>query len=130
MFAFFFEPQSSKRHSSLRSTASPAALPGSRRDIPLSWRCGPRGKNSYGNVRHCSGVAQCCVVFCRGFLRSDAILGTVAVKFEDLETKCDLHDSYDVSLLASTVCICLAVFKLGLLLFVEDSDHSEYQAVF
>ncbi|XP_040064712.2 coiled-coil and C2 domain-containing protein 1-like [Ixodes scapularis] len=32
----------------------------------------------------------------RGFLRSDAILGTVAVKFEDLETKCDLHDSYDV----------------------------------
>uniref|UniRef100_V5HG52 Putative cc2d1a protein n=1 Tax=Ixodes ricinus TaxID=34613 RepID=V5HG52_IXORI len=32
----------------------------------------------------------------RGFLRSDAMLGTVAVKFEDLETKCDLHDSYDV----------------------------------
>ncbi|CAN8001881.1 unnamed protein product, partial [Ixodes hexagonus] len=32
----------------------------------------------------------------RGFLRSDACLGTVAVKFEDLETKCDLHDSYDV----------------------------------
>lgn len=68
--------------------------------------------------------------FCRGFLRSDAILGTVAVKFEDLETKCDLHDSYDVSLLVSTVCVCLAVFKLCLLLFVEDSDHSEYQAVF
>lgn len=32
----------------------------------------------------------------RGFLRSDATLGTASVKFEDLESKCELHDSYDV----------------------------------
>ncbi|XP_077547146.1 lethal (2) giant discs 1 isoform X3 [Haemaphysalis longicornis] len=32
----------------------------------------------------------------RGFLRSDASLGTASIKFEDLESKCELHDSYDV----------------------------------
>lgn len=32
----------------------------------------------------------------RGFLRSDGILGTAPIKFEELESKCELHDSYDV----------------------------------
>ncbi|XP_077496254.1 lethal (2) giant discs 1 isoform X2 [Amblyomma americanum] len=32
----------------------------------------------------------------RGFLRSDAVIGTASIKFEELENKCEIHDSYDV----------------------------------
>lgn len=32
----------------------------------------------------------------RGFLRSDALIGTASVKFDELENKCEIHDSYDV----------------------------------
>ena len=35
--------------------------------------------------------------FCRGFLKSDKLLGTVNVKLLPLETQCTSHDSYDVS---------------------------------
>ncbi|XP_064486374.1 coiled-coil and C2 domain-containing protein 1-like isoform X2 [Ornithodoros turicata] len=32
----------------------------------------------------------------RGFLRSDAMIGQVMVKFEELESNCEIHDSFDV----------------------------------
>lgn len=32
----------------------------------------------------------------RGILRSDAMIGLVNVKFEELESKCEIHDSFDV----------------------------------
>nr|XP_016941400.1 coiled-coil and C2 domain-containing protein 1-like isoform X2 [Drosophila suzukii] len=31
-----------------------------------------------------------------GFLRSDTLIGTVNVKLQPLETKCDIHDTYDL----------------------------------
>ncbi|XP_023175269.2 coiled-coil and C2 domain-containing protein 1-like isoform X2 [Drosophila hydei] len=31
-----------------------------------------------------------------GFLRSDILIGTVNVKLQQLETKCDIHDTYDL----------------------------------
>ncbi|EDW03801.1 coiled-coil and C2 domain-containing protein 1-like isoform X2 [Drosophila grimshawi] len=31
-----------------------------------------------------------------GFLRSDTLIGTVNVKLQQLETKCDIHDTYDL----------------------------------
>lgn len=34
---------------------------------------------------------------CSGFFRGDALLGTAQVKLQPLETKCVLHDSFDVS---------------------------------
>lgn len=51
---------------------------------------------------------RCSVNFCglsrilpicsfRGFLRADNLIGTVTVKLQPLETKCDIHDTYDVS---------------------------------
>ncbi|XP_017005207.1 coiled-coil and C2 domain-containing protein 1-like isoform X2 [Drosophila takahashii] len=36
-------------------------------------------------------------IFSRGgFLRSDTLIGTVNVKLQPLETKCDIHDTYDL----------------------------------
>jgi hypothetical protein len=46
-------------------------------------------------------LMQCSVfegVFCfRGFFRSDTLIGTAAVKLLPLETKCTIHDCFDVS---------------------------------
>lgn len=33
---------------------------------------------------------------CRGFFRSDSLLGIVTVKLQPLETQCVLHDSFPV----------------------------------
>lgn len=33
-----------------------------------------------------------------GFFRSDTLLGTVSVKLQPLETQCELHESFDVSI--------------------------------
>lgn len=36
---------------------------------------------------------------CRGFFRSDVLVGTVNVKLQPLETQCELHESFEVSFL-------------------------------
>ena len=33
-----------------------------------------------------------------GFFRSDALIGTVNLKLQPLETHCEIHDSFDVSI--------------------------------
>ncbi|KAH7974485.1 hypothetical protein HPB49_015901 [Dermacentor silvarum] len=48
--------------------------------------CAADGKNQNGEGHKQS----------RGFLRSDALIGTASVKFEELENKCEIHNSYDV----------------------------------
>lgn len=46
----------------------------------------------------CCGLSRKLPVCCfRGFLRSDTLIGTVTVKLAPLETNCDIHDTYDVS---------------------------------
>lgn len=40
-------------------------------------------------------TSLCCY---SGFLRSDTLIGTVTVKLQPLETVCELHDSFDVSI--------------------------------
>ncbi|KAH8377391.1 hypothetical protein KR093_005224 [Drosophila rubida] len=45
----------------------------------------------------CCGLSRKLPVCCfRGFLRSDTLIGTVNVKLAPLETKCDIHDTYDL----------------------------------
>lgn len=39
--------------------------------------------------------ALCCY---SGFLRSDTLIGTVTVKLQPLETQCEVHESFDVSM--------------------------------
>nr|XP_022918739.1 coiled-coil and C2 domain-containing protein 1-like isoform X1 [Onthophagus taurus] len=41
----------------------------------------------------CCASELCCF---RGFFRSDALLGTVNVKLQPLETQCEIHDSFDI----------------------------------
>lgn len=46
----------------------------------------------------CCGLSRKLPICCfRGFLRSDTLIGTVTVKLAPLETNCDIHDTYDVS---------------------------------
>lgn len=46
----------------------------------------------------CCGLSRKLPLCCfRGFLRSDILIGTVTVKLQPLETKCDIHDTFDVS---------------------------------
>jgi len=46
----------------------------------------------------CCGLSRKLPLCCfRGFLRSDTLIGTVNVKLQPLETKCEIHDTYDVS---------------------------------
>lgn len=48
----------------------------------------------------CCGLSRKLPLCCfRGFLRSDTLIGTINVKLQPLETKCDIHDTYDVSIL-------------------------------
>ncbi|XP_064548608.1 coiled-coil and C2 domain-containing protein 1-like isoform X1 [Drosophila montana] len=45
----------------------------------------------------CCGLSRKLPICCfRGFLRSDTLIGTVNVKLQQLETKCDIHDTYDL----------------------------------
>ncbi|KQS70576.1 coiled-coil and C2 domain-containing protein 1-like isoform X1 [Drosophila erecta] len=45
----------------------------------------------------CCGLSRKLPLCCfRGFLRSDTLIGTVNVKLQPLETKCDIHDTYDL----------------------------------
>ncbi|EDW85285.2 uncharacterized protein Dwil_GK18364 [Drosophila willistoni] len=45
----------------------------------------------------CCGLSRKLPICCfRGFLRSDTLIGTVNVKLQPLETKCDIHDTYDL----------------------------------
>ncbi|XP_034101581.2 coiled-coil and C2 domain-containing protein 1-like isoform X1 [Drosophila albomicans] len=45
----------------------------------------------------CCGLSRKLPVCCfRGFLRSDTLIGSVNVKLAPLETKCDIHDTYDL----------------------------------
>lgn len=47
---------------------------------------------------YCCGLSRILPICCfRGFLRSDTLIGTVNVKLQPLETKCDIHDTFDVS---------------------------------
>jgi hypothetical protein len=39
--------------------------------------------------------------FYRGFFKSDMLIGTATVKLLPLETKCIIHDSFDVSSVTS-----------------------------
>ena len=51
--------------------------------------------NSEFSLMHCSMFEG--VSCCRGLFRSDMLIGTAAVKLLPLETKCTIHDSFDVS---------------------------------
>uniref|UniRef100_A0A1I8MM95 C2 domain-containing protein n=1 Tax=Musca domestica TaxID=7370 RepID=A0A1I8MM95_MUSDO len=45
----------------------------------------------------CCGLSRKLPLCCfRGFLRSDILIGTVTVKLQPLETKCDIHDTFDL----------------------------------
>ncbi|KAH8238102.1 hypothetical protein KR026_009870 [Drosophila bipectinata] len=45
----------------------------------------------------CCGLSRKLPLCCfRGFLRSDTLIGTINVKLQPLETKCDIHDTYDL----------------------------------
>ncbi|XP_030241515.1 coiled-coil and C2 domain-containing protein 1-like isoform X1 [Drosophila navojoa] len=45
----------------------------------------------------CCGLSRKLPICCfRGFLRSDVLIGTVNVKLQQLETKCDIHDTFDL----------------------------------
>jgi len=50
-----------------------------------------------------------CIFFCRGFFRSDRLLGTVMVKLQPLESRCVLHDSFPVNILALLICLLLYI---------------------
>ncbi|XP_045472009.1 coiled-coil and C2 domain-containing protein 1-like isoform X5 [Harmonia axyridis] len=43
----------------------------------------------------CLGASDFCCCF-SGWFRSDTLLGTVTVKLQNLETQCELHESYDL----------------------------------
>ncbi|KAH8276398.1 hypothetical protein KR018_000285 [Drosophila ironensis] len=52
---------------------------------------------SRGCSLDCCGLSRKLPLCCfRGFLRSDTLIGTVNVKLQPLETKCDIHDTYDL----------------------------------
>ncbi|KMY89697.1 coiled-coil and C2 domain-containing protein 1-like isoform X1 [Drosophila simulans] len=52
---------------------------------------------SRGCSIHCCGLSRKLPLCCfRGFLRSDTLIGTVNVKLQPLETKCEIHDTYDL----------------------------------
>ncbi|XP_030384370.1 coiled-coil and C2 domain-containing protein 1-like isoform X2 [Scaptodrosophila lebanonensis] len=54
-----------------------------------------RGNRQFQRIFKRQGVKF--EVFSRGgFLRSDTLIGTVNVKLQPLETKCDIHDTYDL----------------------------------
>lgn len=38
------------------------------------------------------------ILFFSGFLRSDTLVGTVIVKLQPLESKCEIHDTFNVSM--------------------------------
>jgi hypothetical protein len=42
----------------------------------------------------CASDIACCF---SGFFRGDTLIGTATVKLQQLETQCELHDSFDVS---------------------------------
>ena len=44
----------------------------------------------------CASNIGCCF---SGWFRGDTLIGTAAVKLQPLETQCELHDSFDVSIL-------------------------------
>ncbi|XP_063245224.1 coiled-coil and C2 domain-containing protein 1-like isoform X2 [Bacillus rossius redtenbacheri] len=59
---------------------------------------------SKGSWRHCMYNAMCCCCVennskpetTSGFLRYDTLIGTATVKLQPLETKCIIHDSFDL----------------------------------
>ncbi|XP_037810895.1 coiled-coil and C2 domain-containing protein 1-like isoform X1 [Lucilia sericata] len=52
---------------------------------------------SRGCSLYCCGLSRILPICCfRGFLRSDTLIGTVNVKLQPLETKCDIHDTFDL----------------------------------
>lgn len=57
--------------------------------------CSGQDSNSVLSLMQCSVFEG--VFCCRGFFRGDTLIGTAAVKLLPLETKCSLHDSFDVS---------------------------------
>jgi len=57
--------------------------------------CSGQDSNSVLSLMQCSVFEG--VFCCRCFFRSDTLIGTATVKLLPLETKCTIHDSFDVS---------------------------------
>uniref|UniRef100_A0A1A9WBI9 C2 domain-containing protein n=1 Tax=Glossina brevipalpis TaxID=37001 RepID=A0A1A9WBI9_9MUSC len=52
---------------------------------------------SRGCAINCCGLNRILPICCfRGFLRSDNLIGTATVKLQPLETKCDIHDTFNL----------------------------------
>lgn len=64
----------------------------------------------------CSGGFFFCTCH-RGFLRGSTMIGTASVKLLPLETKCTLHDAFDVSLQEQTDGLLGSLFFFLLILF-------------
>ncbi|XP_011207891.2 coiled-coil and C2 domain-containing protein 1-like isoform X1 [Bactrocera dorsalis] len=51
----------------------------------------------YSRGIDCRGLSRILPMCCfRGFLRSDILIGTVNVKLQPIETKCDIHDTFNL----------------------------------
>ena len=66
---------------------------------------------------------------CRGFLKSDKVLGTVNMKLSSLETKCTVHESIDVSTKSCYACRMITTFIDILLCLCTIVGLTEYDAV-
>ena len=62
--------------------------------------CSGQDSNSELSLMQCPVFEG--VFCCRNLFKSDMLIGTAAVKLLPLETKCTLHDSFDVSSLKTT----------------------------